>query len=655
MPDFIMAILGTLCTFLVVAALLGLLVFALIQFSQLKTRLQKLERDVNKLRTNVSATEIVAEAEPIPIVEPVPTAAGYGARKKEHTPWSVAADGPDWTKLEAWLGVRALGWAAVVLLLITAAFFLKLVFDRGLIGEIGRIMVGVGLGTALCIGGWVCHRRGQSVFCQMFTSAGIALLYLSTYATFGFYQLLPQDRAAPFLILLIAEAFALAALYQSPAIAVMAVIGGLLNPILLHSERDQYVGLFSYLVILNAGVVTLALFRRWWVVTTLALAGTHGLFWLWFYERYHPGKLNACLVFHLAIFGLYLGQMAAVHVWQKLPANVEDLIRLLLGAALIALAGYVLLDDRFHLWMGTFAIGLAIVYALLAGLVLRFRAEDERLLFVLIALALAFVAAVFPLQADGAWIAVGWVLQGLALWWFGMRVRNTLLYGLGAVFLALALGRLLFVDTYATRPHSGPFVPIFNRYGCPATIVALSLIVAALLQRRTHPEPNRPNFVVMRLVGLAGVVMLWIVLSIETYDFFVVRGDLRSPAVQASLSPQERELPQAVLQERFAQRAEHLRLTAQMSLSALWAVFALVQLAVGLRLQHRPLRWLGLGLFALTLAKVMIIDTERLQGMYRVGAFFALSLMMAAGAWAYQKLRHALLDAELEKDHEPNA
>ena len=155
----------------------------------------------------------------------------------------------------------------------------------------------------------------------MLTSAGIALVYLCTYATFGFYQLLPQDRAAPFLILLIAEAFALAALYESPAIAVMAVVGGLLNPILLHSERDQYVGLFTYLVILNAGVVVLSQLRRWWAVTTLALVGTYGLFWTWFAESYHPGKLNACLLFHLVIFALYLGQTIVLNAWAKVGDN----------------------------------------------------------------------------------------------------------------------------------------------------------------------------------------------------------------------------------------------------------------------------------------------------------------------------------------------
>lgn len=632
------------------AAVVVVPIIVLVQFGDLKARLHRLEREVSDLRKRAVATEIV-EAEPAPAVVVAPA----DPHKKRNKPSLNLSEGPDWTRVEAWFGVRGLGWTAVVLLLLTTAFFFKVLFDRGLIGELGRIMIGVGAGIGLIVWGWICHRRGQRIFCEMLTAGGIVLLYLSTYATFGFYQLLSQRGAAPFLIVLVAEALALAALYQSPAIAGMAVIGGLLNPLLLHTERDQYVGFFAYLAILNAGVVALSLFRRWWGVTTLALAGTHGLFWIWFAERYHPGKLNACLVFHLAIFGMYLAQMAAVNIRQKRSANIEELLRLLLAAALTSTAGYVLLDDRYHLWMGTFSVALAIVYALLAVLVHRFAATDELLLFILIGLAMAFIATAFPLQADAAWVALGWAVQGLALWWFGIRVQKTLLYGLGAGFLALALGRLLFVDTLAMPLHDGPFVPVFSRYGCPATIVAVTLIVAALLQRRSHPGPNLPQFVVMRLVGLAGVAALWLVLSLETYDFFVVRGDLSLPGVRENLTAAERELPQEALQSLFATRAENLRLTAQMSLSALWAVFALGLVAIGLRLGHGPLRWLGLGLFGLTLVKVMLIDTERLDGMYRVGAFFALSLMMAAGAWTYQKLRQALLHAELEKNHETHA
>ncbi|HZZ80159.1 MAG TPA: DUF2339 domain-containing protein [Gemmataceae bacterium] len=650
MLDALVAVVAGLCMLAVAVALLALPVIALLQTAQLKDRLRELEREVNHLRLEKSTPNDSIEGEEAPATEQAPPR----EHRRQHKPHPRPRS-PDWTKLESWLGVRLLGWAAVILLLFTAAFFLKVLFDRGLIGELGRIMIGIGVGSGLAVLGWVCHRRGQWIFSQMLTSGGIIILYLSMYATFGFYDLLPQTRAAPFLMILVAEALLLAALYQAPAIAIMAVVGGLLNPILLHTERDQYVGLFSYLVILNAGVVVLSLFRRWWIVTTLAIAGTHGLFWLWYFERYHPGKLDACVAFHLALFALYLGQTIFVNAWRRTRINVEEAIRLLLVAGAAANAGYWLLDDRYHLWMGTFAVGMAIVYALQAWLVSRLHAPDETLLFLSLAVSMAFLAAVFPLQADAAWIAVGWAAQGLALWWFGLRVHSTFLYALGAAFLALALGRLLLVDTLTGSPHIDPFIPILNRYGLPAVLVAFSLIAAALLQRHTHPAPDTPEFVIMRLIGLSGVVALWIVLSIETYDFFVVRSNLASPVVLSNLTLEERELPRAVLQDRFAQWDADLRLTAQMSLSVLWAIIALVLVAFGLRLQHRPLRWLGLGLFALTLGKVMLVDTDRLHGMYRVGAFFALSLMMGAGAWTYQRLRHVMAPVAAEDEHESAA
>ena len=650
------ALLAMLLVLAMLAALVVLPIVAVVQFFVMKRRLDALEREVRRLAKRERAepageTPIlleVVEPEPAPPVE-TPAEAPRPAKKKRERP---RVEGPDWSHVEAWLGVRGLGWAAVVVLIFTAGFFLKVVFERGWIGELGRVSIGLAVGCFLCGAGWSCFRRGQIVFSQMLTSAGIVILYLATWASFGYYRLIPQDHAGPFLVLLVAEAFLLAALYQAPAIAIMAVIGALLTPILLHADVDRYRGLFIYLGVVNLAVVALSTFRRWWVVTTLALVGTHGLFWIWYHEQYHPDKLPACVTFHLVLFAIYVAQMLIVHVGQRRLANIEELLRLFALALLVGTAGYVLLDPDYHRWMGTFAVGMAIVFALLAGVVDRWRGEDELLLLILIALSMGYVAMVFPLQMQAAWIAVGWAAQGLALWWFGLRIRRDLLHGLGAAFLVLAVGRLVLVDTLGTRPHQDPFVPIFNRYGLPAILVAVSVIVAALLQRRTRPAEGSLAFFAMRGLGLIGVVLLWMVLSIETYDYFIVRANLDSPGVQALLTEEERELPRDVLAQRFAERAMDLRLTAQMSLSVLWGVFALVQLAVGLRLQHRPLRWLALGLFALTLGKVMLIDTERLQGLYRVAAFFALSLMLAAGAWAYQKLRHVLVSAEKEETDE---
>src|SRR5439155_19415671 len=102
------------------------------------------------------------------------------------------------------------------------------------------------------------------------------------------------------------------------------------------------------------------------------------------------------------------------------------------------------------------------------------------------------------------------------------------------------------------------------------------------------------------------------------------------------------------LAEVRAEEERHLRQSAQVALSVVWAAYAAVILAVGFRLPSGPLRWGALGLFGLTLCKVVLIDMGNLPGLYRVVAFLVLSVMMGAAAWGYQKMKALFLADEPE-------
>ena len=288
----------------------------------------------------------------------------------------------------------------------------------------------------------------------------------------------------------------------------------------------------------------------------------------------------------------------------------------MLNAGLFAAAGYVLLDPDYHAWLGAVAVGLAAIYALMAWLTLRSRPDHVVLLAVLLATSMGFVALVFPLQAEAAWIAVGWAAQGLVLWWFGLRLRAVVVRGLAAVFLALAAGRLLLVDTLLEAPHSTPFVPLFNGYGLPAALVVAALLAAAALSYRSRPRPMSADFVAMRVWSVGGFLLLWMVVSVESYDFFMTR---LGRAVEGVMPDYER--------------------WAQTALSVAWALYAAGVLLIGFRFRSRPLRWLALGIFLLTLGKVVLVDTQALTGFYRVTAYLVLALVMFGAAWAYQKVK----------------
>jgi len=60
--------------------------------------------------------------------------------------------------------------------------------------------------------------------------------------------------------------------WSSPSLACWAVF---LTPILLSTGQDNPLGLFGYIAILDAGLILVALHRRWNFLTALAAADLH--------------------------------------------------------------------------------------------------------------------------------------------------------------------------------------------------------------------------------------------------------------------------------------------------------------------------------------------------------------------------------------------
>src|SRR5207302_7359592 len=127
-----------------------------------------------------------------------------------------------------------------------------------------RIILGYLAAVAFVGAGEVFRRRsGTAVFGLYLTGGGLATLYLTTYAAFQLYDLLSQAVAFGLLVLVTILACLLALVYDTQWLAVLGLIGGFLTPVILSTGQGAQVVLMSYMVLLNAGILAIAAYKRW--------------------------------------------------------------------------------------------------------------------------------------------------------------------------------------------------------------------------------------------------------------------------------------------------------------------------------------------------------------------------------------------------------
>jgi len=514
------------------------------------------------------------------------------------------------------------------LILFATAFFLKYAFDNRWIGELGRVAIGVAAGVTLAALGYRYHKRQWRVFSQILSAGGVVLLYLSAYASFGYYHLATQEAAFAYMTILIAEAAALALLYDAPAIAVMALIGAFLNPILLRSDRDQYRSLFGYIFALDLG--TLALLKQWPGVSSLAFFGTHVLFWLWYGDNYHPRKLAAVMVFQTAVFLVFLLAHLARRFLKreqidfddhseftrgplKFVSTFEDFSLLLINPYAFFATSYFLLNGNHHDWLGVFAIGMALVYAGSAKLLLDRRATTRAEMLLMIGVALTFVTLAIPIQLKSNWITIAWAVEGVAILWTGIEMKSQRLRAIAHALFGLAILKLAFWDT--PWGYRAAFAPVVNKYFLSSLVVIVCLFVSAWIYAKLGERMQIAARIFQIVLLVVALITLWFLLTVETYTFFASRAAL----------------------QKTAEGYQHEHWLGQMALSVLWSIYAAVLAAVGFVRRSAAIRWAALSLFALTVVKVMLVDIAVLQQLYRIIAFLVLGLLLLVVTWGYHK------------------
>ena len=278
-----------------------------------KGNIDQLARRLNRLEAGVWRLEQSRTAADAPEPTPISTAAAQAAAAKPAAapvpPAPPSAEAPppanfpplpaappaapfpalNW---EQFMGVKLIAWVGGLALFLGVVFFIKYAFDNNYLGPQVRMALSFLTGLGLVAGGVKMARRDYSALAQTLCGTGVVILYAAAFACHAVYRFPFFGWFPTFLlmVLITAAAFLLAVRLEAQVVAVLGMLGGFLTPILLSTGKDNPLGLFGYIAILDTGLLLVALHRRWFFLTPLAAAGTALMQVIWSATFFAAGR-----------------------------------------------------------------------------------------------------------------------------------------------------------------------------------------------------------------------------------------------------------------------------------------------------------------------------------------------------------------------------
>jgi uncharacterized membrane protein len=404
-------------------------------------------------------------------------------------------------------------------------------------------------------------------------------------------------------------------------LALYAIAGGLSTPLLLSTGQNHEVALLSYLLLMDVAVLVLVVLRPWSRLLFASFVGTALILGGWWTEYYTEPQFARTALFLCCFFLIFAFAPRLVRVKDEDTAGIHgwDVLALVVlpvaNASLGFIGFYNLLDRTDTQWAGPW---LAVVFAAFYLVLLRLpaqgrlRASPAVLESLHLAAAVVFLTIAIPLRAHGRWLTIGWLAEGAALLWVASRVKSKLLRVLTLGCLALGLIALLTVN-----PTASP-TPIFNqRFGtyCAAIAVFAFIVwVATIAREQCEHEPAQVWSIIAAGAALTVNALILIAVSLEVDSFWSARrfsGDWRA--------------------------FEQHRIYAEFSYSAWFMLFGAILLGVGFARGSAFLRWQGLVLLAVSVAKVFLVDMSALSQGYRILSFLGLGVLLLAVSFVYQR------------------
>ncbi|MCF8273056.1 MAG: DUF2339 domain-containing protein [Flavobacteriaceae bacterium] len=384
-------------------------------------------------------------------------------------------------ELEKFIGENLINKIGIGILIIGVGIGAKYSIENDLISPLTRIILGYLLGLSL-LGLSMKLKPKYENFSAVLVSGAMAILYFLTYAAYSYYELMPQ--LITFALMFVFTAFTVfAALqYNKQLIAHIGLVGAYAVPFLLSDDSGNAAVLFSYMAMINMGILVLAFYKYWKPLYYVSFILTWLIYYSWFNFNYNSSNdFTMALIFASVFFVIFYATFLAYKLIKKEAFETLDIILLLVNSFIFYGFGYSILDNHEtgSQLLGLFTLCNALLHFIVSVIIYRLKLADKNLFYLVVGLVLVFVTITIPVQLNGNWVTLLWIAEAALLFWIGRTKLISTYEYISYPLMALAI-LSLYEDwsngyiSYWNITDSNKIMPLLNSY-----FLTTLLVVAA--------------------------------------------------------------------------------------------------------------------------------------------------------------------------------
>ncbi|MBN2664249.1 MAG: DUF2339 domain-containing protein [Bacteroidales bacterium] len=433
--------------------------------------------------------------------------------------------------LERFAGEQVLDKFGIGAFLIGLALFINLSMELEWINNFGRLFFGVSLTIILLLLGYIIRKK-YIHFSNIIIGGGIASFIFAVFSAYYQYHLISLPIWLITTIFIIGSTIMISISVKRHEIAIITFIAAYLAPFTVNFITSDYIILFSYLTLLNLGILLYDYYQKSIVINLVSFGFTFMIYGIWLiskiYFKHEELPYLGAFLFLTLYYIMFLFIVIINNIREGVDFHKLDFSIMMAAKGIYLSVGMIIIKQSGLDYQGLFAGLIAVInYSFFLALSKR-KDFDKRILNQFLGLSIMFFALIIPIEFYGKTITMVWALQAIVLMYVSVKSKLESMR-MSSFFLTVAMVVSLLIDMYnqylSTSGTLEFITPFFNRSFLSSMLAISSMISIFLLL------PKDDEFFIKKLIKVKfykGILGLFLVL-ISYFTFFL---EIKTAAVQ---------------------------------------------------------------------------------------------------------------------------